>query len=614
MVVLFHFGAGTPTLVAVVLFTKIWTAVLAVLATACLAGMYLLSTGSTGGFTEADKTAVRAVTEAGIAALASDINSSPVSLGPSLLSDTRLQEALAGPAIAPADDPDAWSLQDAFGQVANEGLLNDNPRMSMAIVDKAGNILARTGLAPDLFDELVKLPAFSSSLSAEEPELLSATLDGKLHAVKLSRPIVEAQQRRLVTISAVELGGGSFFRRVVGTQNPAGIVRDSKILGDVIGGAKDAELVLFVQEHLDDLPKREGASQVFMVGEGADARIGAAARVPGPAGRGNSGTLFVVLSSHTLGSTQQDMATALRTALATGGLGQLNWPLVGGLLLISLGLTFYLPFIEFNTPMRRLAGEFNALTEGRQHEIHHDTYGGEFGRLARAAMTALDALRVHWESEWLDADAGLDPGEGGGRRSTRSTRSLRSTRGVRRPGRTRGHQSVAEAEAGLEGDDQADDELSSPTETFAQATPELSNDPESIELPRSDSKAPIERHAAADTASRAASRGIRPAPAFSDDIDPGALPLGDSSDSVSLADVGGPGDDREAYYRRIYDEFVETKIACGESTEGFTYDKFAKKLRKQSDSLLGREDVSDVQFSVYVKDGKAALRAKVIKV
>src|SRR5690606_15657668 len=419
---------------AVVLFTKIWTAVLAVLATACLAGMYLLSTGSSGGFTEADKTAVRAVTEAGIAALASDINSSPVSLGPSLLSDTRLKEALEGPAIPPEDDPDAQSLQDVFDQVANEGLLQEHPRMSMAIIDKTGNILARTGLTPELFDELVKTPAFTSALETEEAELQSATLGGKLHAVKLSRPIADTQQRRLVTINAVELGGGSFFRRVVGTQNPAGLVRDGQALGDVIGGAKAEELVSFVEQHLASIPPREGASAVFMVGEGSSARIGSAARVPGPAGAGNNGTLFVVLSSHTLGSTQQDMATALRSALDSGGLGQLNWVLVGGLLAISLVLTFYLPHAEFTTPMRRLAGEFHAIIEARQHELHHDTYRGEFGRLARSASAAVAALRVSWENELMDSDAEVAEVP----RRTRSTRSLRATRGTRRTGgRTR---------------------------------------------------------------------------------------------------------------------------------------------------------------------------------
>lgn len=558
------------------LFTKIWTAVLAVLATACLAGMYLLSTGSSGGFTEADKTAVRAVTEAGIAALASDINSSPVSLGPSLLSDTRLKEALEGPVVPPADDPDAQSLQDVFEQVANEGLLNEHPRMSMAIVDKAGTILARTGLTPELFDELLEMPAFASSLEAEEAELLSATLGGKLHAVKLSRPQADAHQRRLVTINAVELGGGSFFRRVVGTQNPAGLVRDGQVLGDVIGGAKAEELAEFVELHLPNIPPREGASAVFMVGEGSSARIGSAARVPGPAGAGDSGTMFVVLSSHTTGSTQQDMATALRNALDSGGLGQLNWVLVGGLLAISLVLTFYLPHAEFNTPMRRLAGEFHGIIEGRQHELHHDTYSGEFGRLARSASTAMEALRVSWENELMDSDAEISDAP----RRTRSTRSLRATRGSRRAGRTRSNVALG-------------------------STPNEDQREEGIDLGTADRDASIERHPTADLPLDPA-----PAPAFHDDSGRNAIPLADSTDSVSLADAG---DDRESYYRRIFDEFVETKVACGESTEGFTYEKFAKKLRKQSDSLLGRGDVADVQFSVYVKDGKAALRAKVIK-
>ncbi|MCA9702060.1 MAG: hypothetical protein KC431_31345, partial [Myxococcales bacterium] len=151
-----------------------------------------MSTGAAGGFTKADEAAVRAITEAGMAALASDINSSPVSLGPAVLSDTRLKEAIDRPAVPP-EDSDEQSLQDVLTQVANETLLNEHPLMSMAIVDKNGNILARTGLAPELFDELIKMPALSTTLSADDAALLSATLDGKLHAVKLSRPAGDAQ-------------------------------------------------------------------------------------------------------------------------------------------------------------------------------------------------------------------------------------------------------------------------------------------------------------------------------------------------------------------------------------------------------------------------------------
>lgn len=576
----------------VVLFTKIWTAVLALLATACLAGMYLLSTGSSGGFTTADETAVRAVTEAGMAALASDINSSPVSLGPSLLSDTRLKEALDAPLVPPPDEDglEGATLQDVFWQVANESLLNEHPRMSTAIIDKSGNVLARAEpLEQGLFDELVKMPSIESLLASEEAELFSATIGGKLHAVKLSRPLTDGTGRRLITTHAVELGGGSFFRRVVG-ESPGGLVRDGQVLGDPIGGAKPEELVAFATQHMDSIPP-EGASAVAMVGEGGQARIGSAARVPGPAGKGKSGTLFVVLSAHTLASTQQDMVSALNAAIAADGLKQLNWVLVGGLLVISLGLTFYLPTIEYNGPLRRLAGEFSAITEGRQHELFHDTYGGELGKVARAAATAMEALRVSWENELLDSDAEL--AEGGPRR-TRSTRSLRSTP---KRARSRAVPSLdAEPVATREPEDSGHDD---------------DGLPDAIDLPSADTKAKIERHASAEGPVSAPPSA--PVPSFhDDDVASPPLSLNDASDSVSFADVG-VGGDREAYYHTIYDQFVETKVACGEPVEGFTYEKFAKKLRKQSESLMSRDDVSDVEFSVYVKDGKAALRAKVVK-
>lgn len=568
------------------LFTKIWTAVLAVLATACLAGMYLLSTGASGGFTKADEAAVRAITEAGVAALASDVNSSPVSLGPSLLGDSRLKDALDKPAVPPEDaPPEEQSLQDVFTQVAYDNLLNEYPFMSMAIVDKSGNVLARTGMVPELFDELTKQTALTDALASEDDPLMSATLDGDLHAVKVSRPIGEGQSRRLITIRKVDLAGGSFFRRVVGTENPAGIVRSNEVLGDLIGGAKADELTGWSSAHFTDIPP-EGASKVFQVGDGPNARIGAAGRVPGPAGKGEDGTIFIVLSGHTLGSTQTDMTSALKASVGDGGLGQLNWILVGGLLVISLGLTFYLPYIEYNTPLRRLAGEFHGITEGKQHEIYHDTYGGEIAKVARSAQTGMEALRISWEQEWASAS---EDGEDMAPRRSHSTRSLRA---VRRP-RTKGNRKVTTGKEAVPAED-----------------PKPETDPEAIELPGV-APAEVERHAAADRggSKRADPLPSESAPAFQDVVGNPPFEL-DDGDSVSLASLA---DDRESYYRSIYKEFVETKAACGENTDGFTYEKFAKKLRKQSDPLLARPEVTDVQFSVYVKDGKAALKAKVIK-
>ncbi len=580
------------------LFTKIWTAVLAILATVCLAGMYLLSTGSSGGFTEADITAVRAVTEAGMAALASDVNGSPVTLGPSLLTDSRLKEALdpqpPDPKKPEEDGFEPQPLEDVFEQVANESLLDEHPLMSVALVDKSGSVVAKTGLAPELFDELAKLPVMTSALANEDAQLISATLGGKLHAIKLSRPVAETQARRLVAIEVVELGGGSFFRRVVGTGNPAGLVRGKEIIGETIGGAKSDELIGWVAEHLDEIPP-EGASATFEFGEGGEKRIGAAARVPGPAGKGKEATVFVVLSAHNLASTQQDMATALSAALNEGGLAKLNWPLVAGLLVISLVLTFYLPHIEFNAPMKRLLDELKALMEGRKHQIDHDTYGGMFGALGRSISALLEAQRVSLDAALIDSDV-----EPGGARRTRSTRAVRATRSTpARRSKSREHKVVG-------GDETSGDDL----RNDADLRSDEHDDDEAIELP-SAGGGHVERHAAADRPPlprSSAATPLAPAPAFDEAAEPD---LDDDSDAISLA--AATAGDRESYYQRIYTEFVETKTACGESVEGFTYEKFAKKLRKQSDDLLGRADVKDVEFSVYVKDGKAALRAKVIK-
>jgi hypothetical protein len=63
----------------------------------------------------------------------------------------------------------------------------------------------------------------------------------------------------------------------------------------------------------------------------------------------------------------------------------------------------------------------------------------------------------------------------------------------------------------------------------------------------------------------------------------------------------------------VYDEFVATKGRCGEKTEGFTFEKFQHTLRKNRDAIIKRHGVKRVKFSVYVKEGKAALKASPIR-
>lgn len=66
-------------------------------------------------------------------------------------------------------------------------------------------------------------------------------------------------------------------------------------------------------------------------------------------------------------------------------------------------------------------------------------------------------------------------------------------------------------------------------------------------------------------------------------------------------------------WRGVYEEFAATKQKCGESLDGFSFEKFQNTLKKNRDAIVQRHGVKRVKFSVYVKDGKAALKASPIK-
>jgi hypothetical protein len=69
----------------------------------------------------------------------------------------------------------------------------------------------------------------------------------------------------------------------------------------------------------------------------------------------------------------------------------------------------------------------------------------------------------------------------------------------------------------------------------------------------------------------------------------------------------------ETHFQAVFREFVTTRERCGESADGLTYDRFAQKLRKNRDQLVQKYSCRTVRFQVYVKEGKAALKATPIR-
>ncbi|HXX29987.1 MAG TPA: MXAN_5187 family protein [Myxococcaceae bacterium] len=69
----------------------------------------------------------------------------------------------------------------------------------------------------------------------------------------------------------------------------------------------------------------------------------------------------------------------------------------------------------------------------------------------------------------------------------------------------------------------------------------------------------------------------------------------------------------EEHFQDVYREFVALRERCGESADGLTFERFAVKLRKNRDQLMAKYGCRTVRFQVYVKDGKAALKATPVR-
>ncbi|MBP9112076.1 MAG: hypothetical protein KBF88_04670 [Polyangiaceae bacterium] len=89
------------------------------------------------------------------------------------------------------------------------------------------------------------------------------------------------------------------------------------------------------------------------------------------------------------------------------------------------------------------------------------------------------------------------------------------------------------------------------------------------------------------------------------------LIVGSEEEAVLLASTAK--DTETIEWVAVYEDFVKTKKQCGEAIEGLTFEKFQHTLKKNRDALIQRHGCKRVKFSVYVKDGKASLKATPVK-
>ena len=86
-----------------------------------------------------------------------------------------------------------------------------------------------------------------------------------------------------------------------------------------------------------------------------------------------------------------------------------------------------------------------------------------------------------------------------------------------------------------------------------------------------------------------------------------------SADLIAATGGHNAANDPSAEWHQVYEEFLRTKRECNEPTDGLTFEKFQQTLKKNRDALMQRHGCKRVKFSVYVKEGRASLKATPVR-
>jgi hypothetical protein len=92
-----------------------------------------------------------------------------------------------------------------------------------------------------------------------------------------------------------------------------------------------------------------------------------------------------------------------------------------------------------------------------------------------------------------------------------------------------------------------------------------------------------------------------------------AVPLPGAGYQQYVGNTGDAFSEEDFHFQEVFREFVLTRERCSEPSDGLTYGKFVEKLRKNKEQLVQKYACRTVKFQVYVKEGKAALKATPVK-
>ena len=275
------------------------------------------------------------------------------------------------------------------------------------------------------------------------------------------------------------------------------------------------------------------------------------------------------------------------------------WLPIGVAFLFAIAIGIALMIVEVDRPVRRLQADAVTLSSSSTAErLPEERHRGRYGSIARSVNIRVDKLAREVRAARRNLDQLLGPGaaDEGAMGMLDLDAAPRAPEAPPRPPPPAEFKFASSAPPTL-------DLSGPPRASTAAPTPT----PAARAAPRGPIQIPPLAHNPASIPMPAPARAAEPN--ITQPISPSAL-----EDDILSMQTGPLADgDEDPYFRAVFNEFVALKKHCGEPTAGLTYTRFAEKLRRNRDDLMAKPGCIDVRFSVYVKDGKAALKATPIR-
>jgi hypothetical protein len=346
---------------------------------------------------------------------------------------------------------------------------------------------------------------------------------------------------------------------------------------------------------------------------GKDSLLAVAAPFPGQAGQQQA--YYVLLGMQ---PAKADLGPLLaQTSSDDLKWGNFPWVPLAAAVFVMIGVGLFLQRREVEGPLEGLRKELGQLGRGEIPKLQDGRYGGKFGGLARDINASIErythapAAPSEMAGKDLNAILGGKPGPAASSGSTFDLPSKDSAFSGNTPPPAFGPP---------------------PAPSFAPPPPPSFSPPPPASFspppPVVGASGGLGGGLAAKSGGLGGSKvpGLKstswaPPPATAPAPAPAAIPSaalgGDEEEQPdSEATRVVPYDESEeeaAHFAHVYEEFVTTKKNCGEPQAGLTLDKFLVKLRDNKNALVAKHGCRTVRFSVYVKDGKAALKATPVR-